>query len=147
MKGIDRSFGLMYMDLVSRPVVISDQENEGRNGGVTADWKVEQYCNNRVGRVGNLSEKKKKQLLSILFDTFVNFWIIFRRGWEVISKTMNFKKMQKIKRFFSPDFVAMATFLACNASTKLPVFNRCCVRMSRLFHYFVFLLRDASKAQ
>ena len=40
MTGIDWSFGLMYLDLVSRSAIISDQETEGRKGGVTADSEV-----------------------------------------------------------------------------------------------------------
>ena len=32
MKGIDWSFGVMYLDLVFRSAIISDQETEGRKG-------------------------------------------------------------------------------------------------------------------
>ena len=34
---------------------------------------------------------------------------------------------------FSPDFVEIAAFLACNVSVKLPILNQCRVRMRRLY--------------
>ena len=45
--------------------------------------------------------------------------------------TLQFKN----KINYSPDFDEMATFLACNASVKLPILNQCQVRMRGLFHY------------
>ena len=48
---------------------------------------------------------------------------------------------------FLSGFVGMATFLACNASVKLPIFNQCRVYMRKLFYYSLFLSRGASKAK
>ena len=38
---------------------------------------------------------------------------------------MKLKMKLEMKMKFSPDFVEMAAFLACNASTKLSILNQC----------------------
>ena len=40
---------------------------------------------------------------------------------------------QAVIYIFSPDFVEIAIFLACNASAKLPISNQCRVRMPQTF--------------
>ena len=61
------------------------------------------------------------------------FLIIFGRGDNHFQNYELHENAKKIK-LFSPDFVEMATILACNASAKLSIVNRCCVRMRSLFH-------------
>ena len=48
---------------------------------------------------------------------------------------ISWSSMKRTIYIFFLDFVEMSTFLACNASAKLPVLNQCRVGIRRLFHY------------
>ena len=50
------------------------------------------------------------------------------------------------KYMFSPDFVEMATFRACNASTKPFILNQCRVLMHRHFHYSLGIIAPVIRA-
>ena len=79
----------------------------------------------------------------IYFFTLYVYALSSVRGFEIliISVWLVFSGLvsRMVKIYFSPGLVEMVTFLACDASAKLPILNQLRLRMRRLFHYSVFL--------
>ena len=90
------------------------------------DWESS-HRTTKVSIVRNANNKRLSYNLTVPCERFI-------------------KKFIDIYCIFS-EFVEMTTFLACNASIKLPILNQCRVRMRRLLYYSqpfsMFLTRDA----